>query len=156
MSNIIEILSNYGVDRSGYEYKKVDGQWQRGNFAKDKLRVWQKIMINAVEKGNKELVNHMIIAHMNAYNRMHGIINENEDMSLKEAKQYILRDYKKVDKAYSIGEFDYSYEEIDELGERIDILLKVYGIICRLSNNEKQIHYDDQDMLKSLINDNLH
>ena len=100
MSNILEILCNYGVDRSGYEYKKKKGKWERGDFAKDKLRVWQKIMIKAVEEGNEKLVTHMMIAYVNAYNRMHGIINENNNMSLKEAKQYILRDYKKVDQAY--------------------------------------------------------
>lgn len=152
MSNIIEILSNYGVDRSGYEYKKINGQWQRGNFAKDKLRVWQKIMINAVKKGNKELVNHMIITYVNAYNRMHGIINENENMSLKEAKQYILRDYKKVDQAYSIGEFDYSYEEIDSLAKRINDLLIVSSLIYAFENENIYIDYSDENIMRSIVN----
>lgn len=147
MSNILEILCNYGVDRSGYEYKKKKGKWERGDFAKDKLRVWQKIMIKAVEEGNEKLVTHMMIAYVNAYNRMHGIINENNNMSLKEAKQYILRDYKKVDQAYSIGEFDYSYEEIDSLARRRCDLLLVSRIMYALENDEKYNNYKNQGIL---------
>lgn len=98
----------------------------------------------------------MIIACVNAYNHMYGVANEDDDMTIKEAEEYVLQDYEKVDAAFSIGEFDYSYEEIDELGERIEILLKVYGTIYALCNDEEPIHYDDQDMLKSLINGELH
>ena len=85
------------------------------------------------------------------------LVESNDTMkSNLEAEEYVLQDYEKVDAAFSIGEFDYSYEEIDELGERIEILLKVYGTIYALRNDEEPIHYDDQDMLKSLINGELH
>ena len=110
-------------------------------------------MIKIALKGDREALNHMIIACVNAYNHMYGVTNEDDDMTLKEAEEYVLQDYEKVDAAFSIGEFDYSYEEIDELGKRIEILLRIYGTIYALSNNEEQIDYDDYDMLKRLISE---
>ena len=156
MISILEVKHNYGIDRLGEEYNKVEGQWQRIKATEKKMGVLQGHMIKNALEGDREALNHMIIACVNAYNHMYGVTNEDEDMTIKEAEEYVLQDYEKVDAAFSIGEFDYSYEEIDELGERIEILLKVYGTIYALRNDEEPIHYDDQDMLKSLINGELH
>lgn len=156
MINLLEVECNYGIDRSGHAYNKVEGQWQRVEAVEKKMEVLQGYMLKNALEGDREALNHMIIACVNAYNHMYGVTNEDDDMTLKEAEEYVLQDYEKVDAAFSIGEFDYSYEEIDELGERIEILLKVYGTIYALRNDEEPIHYDDQDMLKSLINGELH
>jgi len=100
----------------------------------------QDYMIKVAQEGNREALNHM-----------YGITNEDEEMTIKEAEEYILQNYEKVDAAFSISEFDYSYEEIDELGERIEILVKMYGTIYALRNDEEQNYYDNQEGLKKLI-----
>ena len=153
MINLLEVECNYGIDRSGHAYNKVEGQWQRVEAVEKKMEVLQGYMLKNALEGDREALNHMIIACVNAYNHMYGVTNEDDDMTLKEAEEYVLQDYEKVDAAFSIGEFDYSYEEIDELGKRIEILLRIYGTIYALSNNEEQIDYDDYDMLKRLISE---
>jgi len=149
---IIELKNNYGISRAGTGYEKINGEWKSICITKKKLQVLQKYIVTNSLREDKEVTQNLIIAYVNMHNKLYGIVNEDENMTLDQAEQNILQDYKQVKAAFSIGEFDYSYEEIDSLSKRLEGLLKMYAVIQQVSRETKsEVQYDNQDMLLNLI-----
>lgn len=149
---IIELKNIYGISRAGTGYEKINGEWKSICITKKKLQVLQKYIVTNSLREDKEVTQNLIIAYVNMHNKLYGIVNEDENMTLDQAEQNILQDYKQVKAAFSIGEFDYSYEEIDSLSKRLEGLLKMYAVIQQVSRETKsEIQYDNQDILLNLI-----